>query len=150
MISFFDDEQHGYLSNFYPARVHLEGTPTATVEHAFQAAKTLDPFTRRRILHAKTPGQAKRLGNLVPLRDDWETIKKDVMFTLLREKFNAEPCRTMLLATGLEFLVEGNFWHDVTWGVCVCDVHRGEGRNWLGELLMKVRDELGADNHLAD
>ncbi len=42
-----------------------------------------------------------------------------------------------LLATGDAELVEGNNWGDRFWGIC-----RGEGRNELGKILMKVRDEL--------
>ena len=43
----------------------------------------------------------------------------------------------MLLATGEEYLVEGNTWGDKYWGVC-----GGIGLNHLGKLLMQVRDEL--------
>ena len=34
-------------------------------------------------------------------------------------------------------LVEGNDWHDRFWGVC-----RGQGKNHLGKLLMRVRESL--------
>jgi hypothetical protein len=44
----------------------------------------------------------------------------------------------MLLLTGDEELIEGNFWGDVFWGVC-----NGVGKNHLGKILMEVRSELG-------
>jgi len=47
----------------------------------------------------------------------------------------------MLLATGEAELVEGNSWHDLTWGRCSCLQHGGAGRNLLGQLLMTVRAE---------
>jgi predicted NAD-dependent protein-ADP-ribosyltransferase YbiA (DUF1768 family) len=40
-------------------------------------------------------------------------------------------------ATGDRKLVEGNYWHDTFWGVC-----NGVGENYLGEILMHVRQEL--------
>lgn len=81
---------------------------------------------------------AKKLARTVPLRADWDTIKIHVMRTLLREKFSQEPERSILLATGSEELVEGNWWHDRFWGQCPL----GTGENWLGRLLMEVRAEL--------
>jgi predicted NAD-dependent protein-ADP-ribosyltransferase YbiA (DUF1768 family) len=44
-----------------------------------------------------------------------------------------------LLLTGDEELIEGNYWHDHIWGVC-----DGTGTNWLGKILMEIRDELRA------
>jgi predicted NAD-dependent protein-ADP-ribosyltransferase YbiA (DUF1768 family) len=61
----------------------------------------------------------------------------------LRLKFQDPKLRAMLLATGNEELIEGNTWHDNTWGDCSCDACKDiEGKNMLGKLLMKVRDEL--------
>ena len=42
-----------------------------------------------------------------------------------------------LLETGNQELVEGNTWGDIFWGVC-----NGKGQNWLGKILMMVRDEI--------
>lgn len=58
------------------------------------------------------------------------------MRTLVREKFRNPLLRAMLLATEDVELVEGNSWNDTFWGVC-----KGVGLNWLGQILMKVRDE---------
>lgn len=107
------------------------------VEAKYQAAKTLDEGWKRRILDASSPGEAKRLGRKAPIRKDWEVIKIGVMYSLLLEKFKEEPYRSLLLATGEEELIEGNWWGDTFWGVC-----RGKGRNVLGTLLMRVREEL--------
>jgi hypothetical protein len=39
--------------------------------------------------------------------------------------------------------LEGNNWHDNTWGNCLCDKCKGiEGKNLLGNILMQVREEL--------
>lgn len=127
-----------FLSNFYPARAIVNGLAFRSVEHAYQATKTLDMGARVEIMRAATPGQAKRLGQKVELRSDWEVLKLDIMYRLVRQKFTADKdLRRQLLATGDRDLIEGNTWGDTFWGVC-----NGEGQNHLGKILMKVRKEL--------
>jgi len=125
------------LSNFYPATVGLHDIEYPTVEHAYQAAKGIGPESRKYVREAPTPGEAKRRGRDILHRGDWEDLKLSVMENLLRQKFANDPLRSMLLATGNEELVEGNNWGDRFWGRC-----NGEGENRLGELLMKIREDL--------
>jgi hypothetical protein len=132
-----------FLSNFYPSPVTHQGAEYPTVEHAFQAAKTLDAEERERVRASATPGQAKRMGQRVALRSDWEQIKIEVMRRLLAEKFKDNLLRDALLATGAATLIEGNTWHDNFWGDCRCDRCRKRiGANNLGNLLMEVREML--------
>jgi len=136
MIDKFDGTEFRFLSNFYPSKVVLDDIEFPTVEHAFQAAKTLDIEERLTIKEASTPGVAKIMGRHVALRLDWEEIKIDVMEALVRQKFNDPALREKLLATGDQILVEGNTWHDSFWGV-----YNGIGANNLGKILMKIRNE---------
>jgi ribA/ribD-fused uncharacterized protein len=146
MIDFFDDE-YGFLSNFYNASCIFEGKLYPTVEHAFQAAKSLDHAERDWIAAAGSPGLAKRLGRRINLRPDWEKIKFDVMEECLRSKFADPVLKKKLLATGDEELVEGNYWHDNTWGNCSCEKCKDiVGRNMLGNILMKLRTEFMEEN----
>lgn len=139
-IDCFDGE-FAFLSNFYPAEVEFEGLRYPTSEHAFQAAKTLDQKIRREfITECETPGKAKRKGNKLCLRPDWENIKLDIMTTIVRNKFYTNPeLAEKLQATGDAILIEGTTWHDTFWGI---DLKTGEGENHLGQILMKIRDEL--------
>lgn len=125
-----------FLSNFSPSVVHFEGMEFNSVEHAYQAAKTLDKDLRLKIRNAKSPAAAKKMGKSVELRADWESIKLDVMFGLLKEKFAIPEYRQLLLDTSTAELIEGNWWGDQFWGVC-----RGKGKNHLGKLLMRIREE---------
>jgi ribA/ribD-fused uncharacterized protein len=132
------------FSNFQPAPVRCDlGVRYPTVEHAYQAMKTLDRAARERVAALPTPGQAKRAGRTLPLRADWERTKVVAMLDLLRQKFapGTEHARA-LLATGDAELVEWNRWHDRTWGKCTCERCGGEGLNLLGLALMRVRAEL--------
>lgn len=127
---------HRFLSNFYPAAVQLDGLPFTTVEAAFQAAKTLAPEMRGRFT-TLSPADAKRLGRMMQLRGDWEGVKRTVMRERLRQKFApGTTLRAQLDATAPQELIEGNTWGDTYWGVC-----RGVGENWLGKLLMEIRDD---------
>lgn len=134
-------EFHGeywWLSNFSESKVSYEGVEYPTVEHAYQAAKTLDKDRREKIRDADTPALAKKMGRKVVIRPDWEQVKLQVMEVLLRQKFAAGTGLSReLVATGDGKLVEGNWWGDMYWGVC-----KGVGQNHLGELLMKIRNDL--------
>ncbi len=137
---FFKDE-FAFLSNFWPVSVEYEGMLYTTVEHAYQAAKTFDPGEQLHVASQPTPGRAKRAGRSITLREDWDAVKNEIMYGLLIEKFGTTAMRDRLLLTGTVWLVEGNYWHDLYWGCCFCGRHRGEGRNELGHILMKVRKE---------
>jgi ribA/ribD-fused uncharacterized protein len=142
--------EYAFLSNFFdPAPVELDGVWYPNIECAYQAAKTLDlklrePFTKYQA------GKAKSEGQNLPLRENWDGIKNDVMLDLLRKKFSNPGLRLKLLATGDAELIEGNWWHDMWFGVCNgrCKEgpHNPSGLNWLGKLLMQVRTELENSN----
>lgn len=140
------ENEFEFLSNFSKSEIILDGIIYPTVEHFFQAMKTKDPIQRAEIAAAPTPGKAKRLGRHVQLRSDWEEVKVDVMRQGLRLKFQDSKLRTMLLATGDKELVEGNTWHDRTWGRCICEKCGGQGENLLGQLLMELREEIRNEN----
>ncbi len=129
--------EYRFLSNFYPAKVKLDGLEYKTLENAYQAAKNFD-MERRKMFLTLTAGQAKNEGQNTLLRPDWHQVKVLVMTNLVRDKFNNNPeLRTKLLETGDAELIEGNTWGDTFWGVC-----KGKGENHLGKILMKIRQEL--------
>lgn len=125
------------FSNFYPSVVELDGQWYRTVEHAYQAAKFPYGLDRDVFFDEDlTPGQAKRLGRGKGGKE-WHSKSLEIMLNLLRQKFREPKLRSLLLSTvGIE-LIEGNDWNDKFFGVV-----NGVGENWLGKLLMAVRDEL--------
>ncbi|KKN65727.1 hypothetical protein LCGC14_0478660 [marine sediment metagenome] len=148
-IDSFNDD-YDFLSNFYLVCVEYEGLIYPSTEHAYQAAKSLNPKARKTIRDAKNSagvpdcGRAKKMGQKLTLRKDWEYVKRTVMLDLLRKKFAQDGhghkkhnLKSKLISTGNAKLVEGNWWKDTYWGVC-----NGKGQNWLGRLLMTVREEL--------
>jgi len=132
---FFGD--HRWLSNFWPSEIVFGNWRFPTVEHAYQAAKSNDPADWERIIGCATPGSAKAEGRYVNLRPDWEEVKLSVMEDLTRMKYQIPELNQKLLATGDAVIIEDNHWGDRFWGVC-----KGQGKNHLGLIIMKIRKEL--------
>ena len=144
ILGFFGE--YRFLSNFHEhpdVTVWIDGLelanriPCKNVEIAYQASKTLNLDERFIVANSESPNIAKKLGRKVTLRKDWEEVKNLVMADLLIQKFSQPYYRDLLLATGDAYLEETNAWGDVWFGVC-----NGIGQNWLGKLLMQIREEL--------
>ncbi|WCS18382.1 NADAR family protein [Mycobacterium marinum] len=97
-----------------------------------------------RHLAAADPAEAQRIGRAAPLVDGWGQRRFDVMEEIVTAKLAHNPdLADKLRATASSVLVEGNDWHDQTWGSCRCDEHRETpGANELGVILMSVRMRL--------
>ena len=142
MIDKFDG-QYAFLSNFHLTPLVYRNMRFTSSEAAFQSQKTTDPEEMQKYCDL-APGASKRKGREVKLRDNWDIIKDQIMYEVCYAKFSQNPNLMMqLLDTGDEELVEGNTWHDNTWGNCVCQKCQDiPGRNMLGMLLMELRTEI--------
>ena len=134
---FTKEAGYEFLSNFYQSTIRFEGILYPTVEHAYQAAKTIDNKLRKIIRNAATPLEAKKLGRCLQLQNDWPDIKVNIMKVLIKEKFQNPFLGDLLLKTGVMKLVMNNRFNDRFWGVC-----NGEGDNKIGKILEEVREEL--------
>jgi len=137
IIGFNKKNNSEFLSNFYPSTVSFEASLYPTVEHAYQASKSLNLETRELIKKAKTPYEAKKMGKSLVLREGWDEIKIDVMRFLISEKFKNPFLRHMLLLTNEYNLINENRWNDKFWGVT-----NGAGQNLLGKILEEVRNQI--------
>lgn len=147
MIDFFRDD-YAFLSNFHEAPFILIGVTWPTVEHFFQAHKTLSAKDRAIIYNQPTPGRAKKQGRKVELRPDWESVKFDIMSVAVDAKFLQNIALAVkLIATEDVHIEEGNTWHDNIWGNCHCtECTDIDGHNLLGEILMNTRIKAKALN----
>lgn len=133
-------EEYRWLSNFYLVDIRFQGKRFASVEYAYQSAKSDDKEWKKLCMEGKLKqSKIKRQSRNIERVANWDSIKIDVMRTCLEAKFTQEPLRTLLLETGDQSLQEGNNWGDVFWGV---DLETGEGENQLGKLLMEIRAKL--------
>lgn len=134
--------EYGGFSNFSRHPVFLKGKKWPTSEHYFQAMKFLGTEHEEAVRLCKTPSLAASMGRSrkLPLRRDWESVKDQVMLEAVRAKFTQhEELKAVLLSTGHAKLIEHTAKDDY-WG----DGGDGSGKNRLGQLLMRVRDELRA------
>lgn len=139
-INRFDGE-YSFLSNFFECLVSAHNVCYLNSEAAFQAQKCVTEEDRLAFCELSAR-DAKKAGRKVNLRSDWEGVKDEEMFLILRNKFSNPQLANKLLATGDRELIEGNYWHDNYWGNCTCaKCHHVEGKNKLGQMLMVIRDE---------
>lgn len=137
--------EYRWLSNFHLCPVEYGGYVFPSSENAYQCIKMKigdlnQPYTITDFV-AATPNEAKKMGQKVILRDDWERVKTFKMWMILNEKFSQNPDLTeKLLATGTKYLEETNYWKDTFLGVC-----NGIGENRLGKILMNMREEFKND-----
>ena len=140
MIKEFQGE-YRWLSNFWPAKVKFRHIEFPTVENAYQAAKCQDWNDLKKFINIK-PGESKKLGRTIAIRQDWEESKLLVMERLLLQKFPYDDDNTLtqkLIATYPKEIQEGNLWHDTFWGI---NLRTGKGQNHLGKLIMRIREDI--------
>lgn len=138
MITSFSGE-YDWLSNFSPVFIIYEDKRYPSVEHAYQAAKSVDKEWRKFCKNEKRPSNVKKASRHIKVRADWGAVKISIMKELLQQKFADDIYSELLLETRDIYLIEGNTWGDRFWGV---DIETGEGRNVLGHLLMEIRQDL--------
>lgn len=130
------------FSNFSPHPVFIENFGTfPTSEAAFNAMKNpTNKIYVEKQLKASTPFVSKRLGRTCILRSDWNDIRDDIMYDIIKRKFNQNiDIKENIINTGFRKIVMYTpSKYDNYWG----NGKDGTGENKMGQLLMKLRDEF--------
>lgn len=132
--------KYGFLSCLYKKLIIFEEREFSSAEYAYQFAKFKDEAVREWAMEAPKPHLLAILAHGLFSWDivkDWSKIKVKRMHNVLKAKFSDNELRQKLLDTGDSILIE-NSKSDAFWGVG----KHGKGRNKLGGLLMKVREEI--------
>ncbi|GAA2792112.1 NADAR family protein [Kitasatospora paracochleata] len=146
----------GSLSQWWPSPFTVDGVDYATAEHWMMAGKARlfgDEEIVPRILNARTPAEAKKLGRLVRGFEEtrWVAERLDLVVRGNVAKFGQdEALREYLLGTANRVLVEASPL-DRVWGIgLAADNDRAtrpaewRGLNLLGFALMEARARLAA------
>ena len=142
-IYFYDKFAPYYeFTNFYFAPISLDERTWKTTEHYFQAQKFVGTPYLDVIQMCATPREAFDFSRKPFVsrwrRNDWEGVKIDIMRKALLAKFLQHgDLRKKLKGTGKRALVERSPY-DKFWG----DGGDGSGQNWLGRLLVEIRDAI--------
>ena len=140
-----------FLSSMYPVGGGIEteeGVTAKSAENIYQASKFEDPNAQLEVLGADTGYAAKKVANRlessgVPIREDWSEVRVDKMREAVARKFaDGTKLAKMLILTGEEDIIQGNTHGDNFWGVS--PPGNPNGKNMLGKILMKRRDELSS------
>lgn len=141
IIGFYEREFY-VLSNFSSFAVDWRGRRWSTSEHAYQAAHFIDTDKKlfEEIFEARSAHDAYKIAkaNADKAPENWDEIKTVIMEEIVRLKLEQNLyVKKKLLETEDLLLVEDSpkdsFWG---WGLDKM------GRNELGKIWMKLRDEL--------
>ncbi|MEO8153613.1 MAG: NADAR family protein [Rhizobacter sp.] len=140
------------FSQWFDAAFILDGERYATAEHFMMAEKARlfgDEETRRQVLAASTPAEAKKLGRGVQNFSDalWLAKRFEIVVSANQAKFMQNPAMAQFLVrTGAQVLVEASPVDNI-WGIGIAADHpdalhpaRWQGLNLLGFALMQVRE----------
>lgn len=121
-----------------------QGIQFHTVENFYQAMKMpKDRPDLRAEIAALNPYKSKkeiRKKEKYPWREDWDKeLSIKVMRYGLKQKFKLGTSWGLKLLNYNKDIVEWNNWRDTFWGK---DIYTGEGENWLGKLLMEIKEEI--------
>ena len=145
----------GVFSNFQRCtNLKVRNVTFSTTEHAFMWLKAKhfkDNDAAQKILSSHNPAEAKLIGRSVRgfNVDEWAKVCYEYMLEVNRAKYQQNPVYAQyLLNTGTKILAETN-GKDVIWGIGlyadndrVLKESTWAGKNYLGKVLMQVRDEL--------
>lgn len=141
------EKPFGAFSNLFRREIEFEGEIYPTSEHAYQAGKARKPEVKAWLMAAPSPALLAMAAHGLYYWDvtpGWSQRKFDRMRGVLYAKFTQHSdLRDLLLSTGSARLIEtatvdnevNRLWGEVN----------GQGRNMLGELLMELRQKLGAE-----
>jgi ribA/ribD-fused uncharacterized protein len=149
----------GPFSNWYPAMFKsrvLENVEVYTdfncSEQHMMAIKAIlfDDWTSfQDVMNTSNPATQKSIGRKIKGYSDeiWNPVARDMSFVGIYDKFDQnEDLKKILLDTGDKWIVETSPY-DGKWGVgysaySAKNAKDKWGTNWLGQILMKVRDDL--------
>jgi len=146
----------GYLSNDYESKFTVDGMTFTCVEWYmwYQRAKAWSPSTDLGVLirEAKTKDEAKQLSRRCTSKGrgsevDWGSVKLKVMARAVMRKFecSVELSRELLSTGESRLLYAGKYdaYYGIGFTMRDADERRDEwGTNYLGEMLMLVRERL--------
>jgi len=130
------------FTNWSAHQVDIWGKQFPTVEHAFHYKKfaETDPDWAEKIRNAKSPWEAWRLGWKRPIDTEWwDARREEVIYELIKAKVAQHAdVREALVKSNGRMIMESGDDTDAFWGV---GFDYG-GQNKLGEIWVRVRDEL--------
>lgn len=144
----------GMLSQWYRSKFTIDGVEYCTAEQYMMAMKSNyfgDDEITAKIMATKDPREQKAFGRQVAnfKAEAWNAVSRGFVYKGNMAKFGQNSnLMAYLKSTGDKELVEASPY-DKIWGIGMDERHpdildktKWKGTNWLGEVLMKVREDL--------
>lgn len=145
---------NGPFSQWHICKFKVHGVEYCCAEQFMMAQKArlfLDFNSERTIMQVTDPADHKRLGRGVKgfIKDKWDAAAKDIVYDGNYAKFKQNPkLKQAIYKTAGTTLVEASPY-DQIWGIGLRESDQRalkretwKGKNWLGEVLTMVRDDL--------
>ncbi len=143
----------GIFSQWYPHRMVVDGTSYSCAEQYMMAQKAFhfgDVEAYDKIMATNKPNEQKAIGRTVKGFDvaKWSAVSREFVYRANKAKFSDPYLKAKLLDTGDREIVEASPI-DKIWGIGLSeedpralDKSQWQGLNWLGQCIMRVREEL--------
>lgn len=143
----------GPFSQWYRSLFLVDGVIYNCAEQYMMAQKALlfeDEEAHHKIMKSHSPSDQKATGRKVKNfdADKWNLVAKSITYRANLAKFSTPHLKGILLETGNKEIVEASPT-DRIWGIGLSetdpdrlDKTKWRGTNWLGEVIMQVRDTL--------
>ena len=147
----------GPFSQWYKSEFTLYGVEYNCAEQYVMAMKATmfgDFDSRNQIMATRDPSKQKAIGRKVSGfdADKWSEVAKKFVYEANMAKFSSKSLKKVLLETGDKEIVEASPY-DTIWGIGLgpddpdrFDKSKWRGTNWLGEVLMQVREAIRKEN----
>lgn len=138
-------EHNRYCINWFSNMKELDeplvyqGIKYKTVENFYVAMKVPNNKIRhaeRQKIALMNPHKAKVYGRSMKIREDWDSVKVDIMRISINHKFKEGSSWYSKLLEFDKPIIEWNNWNDTFYGK---DIFTGKGENILGKLIEDVR-----------
>jgi ribA/ribD-fused uncharacterized protein len=144
----------GTMSQWHASEFEIDGQKYTCAEQYMMYKKASlfeDEDVANAIMRTNNPREQKALGRKVRGfdKDKWEEVCKEYVYEANYAKFTQNPHMLEELKTyGNREIVESSP-EDSIWGIGMHENHpdildksKWQGKNWLGQSIMRVRDEL--------
>lgn len=137
-IYFYTDTgKWGFLSPMYPCEIMIDHMAYGSAEHYYQSMKAINEIDRKWIREAKTGYEAKERAHSLSNGRKVDKTNAEKIATIRKAFFakfeQHKDLAKKLIETGDATLLEDSP-DDPFWGV--------KGENWIGKLVMEVRDSI--------
>lgn len=144
-------EEHGWFGNMSHHPVVFEGQSFFTAEALFQSLRFSDESIKKSLTEIRNPMKAKFFAKakdraaLMTVQPMSEQDLENMRLVLRLKMEQHEEIRNALLATGDDLIVEDctnrQGGSGLFWGAALVN-GEWKGQNWLGRLLMELREKL--------